>query len=144
MHKIFGKRQNGEYYDRKGAYLIPVKNSKIAVVKTAKGLFLLGGGIEAKETDLDCIKRECLEEIGYTVAVGDFLCSGEMYLTHSEWGLFHPIQHYYAGMLLTQVQEPKEKDHILLWGDYDALKNQMFREVQCWALQEAWKKYRHK
>ena len=51
MHKIFGEKENIEYYTRKGAYLIAVNDGKIAVVKTEKGLFLPGGGTEENETD---------------------------------------------------------------------------------------------
>ena len=44
MHKIFGVQTKAEYFTRKGAYLIPIKDGKVAVVETPKGLFLLGGG----------------------------------------------------------------------------------------------------
>ncbi len=47
MHRIFGSKTDAPYYTRKGAYLIPVDNTKIGVVKTPKGFFLLGGGLEA-------------------------------------------------------------------------------------------------
>ena len=46
MHKIFGQREKGQYYDRSGAYLVIFSGGKTAVVRTARGLFLLGGGIQ--------------------------------------------------------------------------------------------------
>lgn len=49
MHRVFGKKEKAEYLDRTGAYLIPIKEGKIAVVKTPKGLFFLGGGKEPGE-----------------------------------------------------------------------------------------------
>ena len=61
MHKIFGNKLQGKYYTRAGAYLIPISNGKIAVVKTPKGYFFIGGGYENDETDTECITRECLE-----------------------------------------------------------------------------------
>ena len=71
MNKVFGERIKGaEYLDRKGAYLIPVENGKLAVVNTKKGYFLLGGGIDENETDEECILRECIEEIGYEAEIG--------------------------------------------------------------------------
>lgn len=51
MHKVFGEKAPVPYYDRKGAYLIPVKDNKIAVIKTPKGLFFLGGVTFFDETD---------------------------------------------------------------------------------------------
>ncbi len=46
MRKIFGTKENAEYVDKKGTYLIPVKDGKVGIVKTPKGFFFLGGGIE--------------------------------------------------------------------------------------------------
>ena len=65
MDKTFGtKDPQLNYFDRAGAYLIDIKEGKLACVRTPKGYFLLGGGIEAGESHLDCIYRECLEEAG--------------------------------------------------------------------------------
>ena len=36
MHKVFGRKENVEYLDREGAYLIPLLDGKIAVVQTPK------------------------------------------------------------------------------------------------------------
>lgn len=69
MHKIFGTKENANYTDREGAYLIPIKGNKVGVVHTPKGFSLLGGGIEKAESHMNCIKRECMEEAGYCVSV---------------------------------------------------------------------------
>ena len=73
VHKIFGKRENGKYYDRSGAYLITFSGEKTAAVRTHRGLFLLGGGIQGVENDQECIRRECLEECGCECRVKDYL-----------------------------------------------------------------------
>ena len=141
MHKVFGEKAPVSYYDRKGAYLIPVKDNKIAVVKTPKGLFFLGGGLENGETDEACIRRECLEEAGVTVTVGEKIGSAETFTTHPRLGPFHPIQTYYAGEILKQVQAPLEKDHMLLICSFRELDGKLFAEMQNWALREFWKKH---
>lgn len=141
MHKVFGEKAPVPYYDRKGAYLIPVKDNKIAVVKTPKGLFFLGGGLENGETDEACIRRECLEEAGITVTIGEKICSAETFTTHPRLGPFHPIQTYYAGEILKQVQLPLGKDRTLLFGSFQELDGKLFAEMQNWALQEFWKKH---
>ena len=107
-HKVFGIKKNVNYMDREGAYLLPAKDGKVGVVKTSKGYFLLGGGLDSGENHEECIKRECLEEIGYTVSVGNKICSAEMYCEHPSLGYFHPIQTYYVGELLEQVSLPVE------------------------------------
>lgn len=55
MHKIFGEKKNKTYLDRKGAYIIPIRDEKVGVVETPKGFFLLGGGIDGEETDVNNI-----------------------------------------------------------------------------------------
>ena len=37
MHKIFGQREKGQYYDRSGAYLVIFSGGKTAVERNAKG-----------------------------------------------------------------------------------------------------------
>lgn len=138
MHKVFGKKLDVSYVDRKGAYLIPFQNDKIGVVQTAKGFFLLGGGVDKNETDRGCIRRECLEETGYTVAVKDFVCSAETYTEHPVIGHFHPIQVYYIGALNQQIREPVEADHRLVWLPYEKLHGNMFLEMQNWALEQCY------
>ncbi len=136
MHKIFGKKENQNYYDRIGAYIIPIKDHQIAVVETDKGLFFLGGGIENNETDTECIKRECLEECGYNVSIKEKLCSAETYTTHAKIGYFHPIQTYYLGELLDKVQVPIEKEHKLLWFEINQIKGKMHAEMHNWVLEQ--------
>ena len=135
-HKVFGTKENVNYIDRVGAYLIPINERKIGVVRTTKGYFLSGGGIDSGESHEECITRECLEEAGYKVSVGHKVCSAEMYSKPPTIGYFHPIQTYYVGELLEKVQTPIEQDHVFLWIDYEQLKGNMFLEMQNWALEQ--------
>ena len=135
-HKVFGTKENVNYIDRLGVYLIPVKEGKIGVVKTSKGYFLLGGGIDSGENHEECITRECLEEAGYKVSIDKKVCSAETYWEHSTLGYFHPIQTYYVGELLEQVCVPVEDDHEFVWTDYNELADNMYLEMQRWALEQ--------
>ena len=136
IHKVFGTKANVNYIDRAGAYFIPVRDGKIGVVKTSKGYFLLGGGLDNDESHEECIKRECLEEIGYTVVVANKICSAEMYCENPTIGYFHPIQTYYVGELLEQTRMPVEDDHEFMWVEYNALVDNMYLEMQSWALEQ--------
>jgi 8-oxo-dGTP diphosphatase len=136
MHKIFGTKENTEYAEREGAYLIPCRGDQIAVVQTPKGYFFPGGGLEYGESHLDCIERECLEETRHHSYVKSKLCSAEAYVKHPTIGYFHPIQTYYIGDLLDKASEPTEIDHTLCWIKYEALKGKMFVAMQNWALEQ--------
>jgi 8-oxo-dGTP diphosphatase len=142
MHMMFGKKENETYFDRKGAYLIALKEDKIAVIRTPKGYFLFGGGINEDEQDEECIHRECLEEIGYSVEIDQFIGSAETYCEHPKIGYFYPIQNYYFGELKEAIKEPIEIDHVLEWVPYEKIKNNMFLKMQNWAIDECWKKIR--
>ena len=111
IHRVFGIKENAKYQDREGAYIIPIKDNKVGVIKTSKGYFLLGGGIDKGESHIDALIRECLEEAGYVANIGVKLCSAEAYTKHQIVGYFHPIQTYYIGELTEKVQEPVESDH---------------------------------
>lgn len=136
MNKIFGTKKDVEYFDREGAYLIPIYNNQVGVIQTPKGYFFLGGGLEKGESHIACIERECMEEAGLLVIVKDKVCSAEMYTEHPTIGYFHPIQTYYVGEILTKVEFSTEKDHRFLWVDYKELKGKMFVEMQNWALEQ--------
>jgi len=139
MHKVFGTKENVEYTDREGAYLILIRDNQVGVVKTPKGFFLLGGGLENGESHIECIERECIEEAGVAVVVKDKICSAETYCRHDIIGYFHPIQTYYIGELVSKVASPIEKDHEFMWIEYDELKGKMYVEMQNWALKQCFK-----
>ncbi len=134
MHKVFGVKKDDAYFDREGAYLIPVCGGNVGVIRTLKGYFLIGGGLTAGETHVECIKRECMEETGYSVTVGNKVCSAESYCIHEKIGFFHPVQTYYAGKLLSKEAAPTEKDHVFQWAAYEEIRGKLYSEMQNWAL----------
>lgn len=114
VDKTFGKPVPGvEYVDRKGAYLVAVEEGLLAVAETPKGWFLPGGGIEPGEDHWTCIRRECAEELGRKVEIGEYLGCGEAYITHPGETSFHLVQYYYVGKLGEAAGEPTEPDHVL-------------------------------
>lgn len=139
MHKIFGIIEKVSYTTRIGAYLIPIKDNKIGVIKTSKGYFLIGGGKNTNETDEECIKRECLEEIGCNITIHTKICSAETFTHHDKLGHFHPVQTYYIGIINEQIKEPIEIDHELVWFNYNDIKNKMYVEMQNWAIEQVLK-----
>ncbi|MBE6753327.1 MAG: NUDIX domain-containing protein [Ruminococcaceae bacterium] len=141
--KVFGTRLPCEYVERTGAYIIPIKDEKAAVVRTEKGLFLIGGGIDDGESDRQCIVRECMEETGCHAIPGELLCAAESYIEHSQTGHFHPIQRYYSGSI-TEPQTAADTEHELVWVSAETASENMYLEMQGWAIGQALKRAREK
>ena len=73
--KIFGERlANETYVVRQGVYGVVFNTEgKVAVIKNKFGHFLPGGGIEEGENFEECLRREFLEEIGYSIKIKKFI-----------------------------------------------------------------------
>ena len=137
MDKVFGEKIEGaKYYSRVGSYLVAVKNNMLATVKTPKGYFLPGGGIENDESHEECIKRECIEEIGCDVFINSYIGSAEIYGIHERLGYFHPVQYYYSGEIKSKITEPTETNHTFEWISVDDVEDKMFVMSQAWAVKK--------
>ena len=135
IQKTFGDQiESISYYDREGAYLIYIKDNKLAVIRDTQGYFLPGGGADDNENFEECLRRECIEEIGFSVRIDKHICSADAYLLHPRVGYFHPIQHYYSGKLIEKVCEPIEDDHIFEWISIDVIESKMFLKILEWAV----------
>lgn len=135
MDKTFGaKEKDAGYRDRPGAYLLPVRDGRLAVVRTPKGYFFLGGGIDQGETHEQCILRECMEETGCPAEVEGYIGAAEVYCHHSELGWFHPVQYYYSGRLGEKIAGPQETDHWLEWIPLNEAEWKLNVKPQIWAV----------
>lgn len=145
-HRVFGAPQPGvEYRDRPGAYGIAFDGAgKAAVVSCErKGCFLLGGGIEPGESEAECIRREFMEEIGYSVTVGEKVCVGEEYsFTRREQIPFHFIGHIYLVELREKLAQG-EPDRGLVWLPVEERREKMAMDYQAWAVETAWEHYQN-
>ena len=137
VNKTFGdKLGNVTYYERKGAYLIAIENNKLAVAKCYKGCFLIGGGMEKDEDQIDCLKREAIEETGHEVIVEGFVGSAESYSIHNYFGHFNPVQFYYHGRLGKKVCEPLNEGEEFTWIPLENFEDELYLEYQKWAVRK--------
>lgn len=132
MKYIGIKEENKEYIKRPGAYAIIINKNddKIGIVTDGKDYFYLGGGIEKGETKLEALKRELIEEAGYSIKnIREFEEVGS-YIFSDDKGYLEVIASVYIAEFDERIAEPVEKDHSVLWVKPEEYVDKMFREWQ--------------
>ena len=134
-HFKVGEKEDADYYHRPGAYIIPLNGYKVGLIKSKSGYCFIGGGRENGENDHNCLRREIIEETGYSVIINKYFGSAEQYKDDQpDIGYFHPVQNYYMGELIEKVCEPIEPDHELVWVKPGEAIGKMWIEMQKRAL----------
>ena len=134
------------YQARPGAYGIAFDGQGRAAMLFVEHSvrILLGGGIEPGESEEECIRREIMEEIGYSATVMEKMCVGEEYtLTRREKRPFHPIGHIYLMELGEKLAEG-EPGRELVWIPVEECREKMILSYQAWAVETAWEVYQNK
>ena len=133
----FGTRlPNINYVERPGAYAI-IRNSSAdyAVIRTPKGCFLPGGGVDEGEEIQAALRREVLEETGLAVDVGRKVGVAAQYLISARDGIFYKkIGHFYVADFGARLSEAFEPEHELLWLSFDKASAALKHRFQVWAI----------
>lgn len=133
----FGTKQDGiDYLDRPGVYAVIESNEKqIAIIETSKGYFLPGGAIDTNETDIDALKREVQEELGYQVIIAAKLGETIEYIKAASDEQYYKIHSsFYKVHLGSKIGEEIEEDHRLVWVSPEEAEKLLLRQGQAWAI----------
>lgn len=137
MECIGKKEENVEYRKRPGAYVIITKenDSKVGIVAKGEQYFYLGGGIETGETKLEALKRELIEEAGYSIKNIKEFENVDSYMFSETRGYLEILANVYTAELDEKVAEPIEKDHNVIWVEPEDYVGKMYREWQRYIMQ---------
>ncbi len=138
MKYINNREKNIQYKKRPGSYAIIIRkdDNKIGIVTNGNDNFYLGGGIEKNETELEALKRELIEESGYTKTNIQEFDSVGSFIFAEEHGYLEVIANVYIAEFDEKVTEPIEKDHVVLWVNAKDYVGKMCREWQEYILKE--------
>ena len=140
----FGEKIEGvTYKTRYGVYaVIPdSKHEKIILVQAPNGAwFLPGGEIEKGENHFEALKRELIEELGFTAEIGTYYGQADEYFysRHRDTYYYNPA-YLYEATSYQEIQKPLEDFNHLAWFPIDEAISNLKRGSHKWAI-EAWKK----
>ena len=132
-----------DYPDRPAAFVVVERDGKIAVARvtfaTGGGrLDLPGGGIDPGETPAQAAIRECGEEVGLQVAVGDVFTRADHFFANENGETVNTRGVFFAARLVAEAPELKiEDDHALEWMTPHEALVKLDRESHAWAV-AAW------
>ena len=121
--------------------LFPMQKKKqIVLVQAPNGAwFLPGGEIEAGEDHQEALKRELIEELGFTVEIGSYFGQADEYFysRHRDTYYYNPA-YLYEAISFQEVQKPLEDFNHIAWFPIDEAIEKLKRGSHKWGI-EAWK-----
>jgi 8-oxo-dGTP pyrophosphatase MutT (NUDIX family) len=134
----FGIREAGvDYKLRPGGYVVLRSDAgEIAVIETARGLFLPGGGQDADETPERAAVREALEECGLRVRLDGFIGIADEFVLGEEGEYFRKRCAFFHAKVLGDGVEPGAEHDVIWLAPAEALAR-LAHGSQSWAIKRA-------
>jgi 8-oxo-dGTP diphosphatase len=115
--KEFGAKLTGvEYARRVGSYAVIIKDKRVGVIKSGvfDKYFLVGGGIEKGENELDALHREAIEEIGIQITIEEKIgAATEFFYAETDRQYIAKECNFYRVRLQDKITEKAENK--LIW-----------------------------
>ena len=134
-----GKKVEGVIYTKRPASYVIIEREedrKIAIATEGKTYFFLGGGIENKETEIEALKREVMEEAGHSLKNIKYFDKVTAWADGVKRGPLDVTATFYIANFDEKITEPIEKDHRVLWVNPENYKDKLFHEYQRYILKE--------
>lgn len=137
MIRIGNKIEDRKYTKRYAVYSIIERkeDSKIAIATDGE-FFFLGGGIESEETEIEALRRELIEESGYSIKNIKYFDKITAWADGGKRGPLDVTATFYTAEFGEKICDPIEKDHKVLWVDAKDYKNKLYHEYQRYILDE--------
>ncbi len=136
---VFGKPLRGRtIIPRPSAYaLIRNEHQEFAIVRTGRGLFLPGGGIEPDETPEQAAERETKEECGLLIrATRELGRAIQLVNPRGRLITFEKISSFWWSEMIRERVAAPEPGNELVWLLASEARDRMYHESQAWALRQ--------
>lgn len=130
--KSFGQRDYRLIYSKRiGAYSIITNEKKQFLVVHSQDdyYFLVGGGIEHNEDPTEALKREAIEETGYSLDIITFVGKAENHWVSPQYPTLsqHNIGYFYIAKLNEKITDPIENEPVI-WVSLHELEKKLFHK----------------
>jgi len=138
----FGTREPGaDYQPRPSVYAVVMNDERrvLAILKREM-FFLPGGGIDEYETESAALSRECLEETGFEIAIGELLGRADQYcFAPVQQKYFNKLGAFYRATLENIPPRPVTEAHEVKWVTVAEFETRPAHESHLWAVRKALK-----
>ena len=135
INVICPRKENIDYIKRKAAYVIvEQEDGKIAILKHDE-TFLIGGGIEPGENEEETIRRECIEETGYTLKNIKPFDIVKSYEFNKKYGNLEIEATIYTAEFDNKIKESIEDNDIIICYP-EEYENNLYHEYQRYVLRK--------
>ena len=115
--------------------LVADGDGRLLVVRTPRGLFLPGGGLEAGEAAHDAVSREVREECGLEVRIGRWsLRAVDFVYSAAEDAHFEKRSTFLEAHPVRTDASPSEPDHEAIWMGAQDAEGRMAHPSHRWAV----------
>ena len=137
VDKEFGTKLNHvNYIDREAVYGILLNKDNVLVIKTPRGYFLPGGGIECGETAHECLIREMIEEAGLIIDIDSYIGKSVLYDMSPKDKTYYSMYGSYYLVSESGQAKQTETDHKTIYMTIDDAIKHLKLVHQVWALKK--------
>ena len=135
--KKFGEKVDGvEYSFRPGSYGVIIENRRVGVIKSARSgkYFLVGGGHDPNESEIEALRREACEEIGREIEILEKIGAAlEYFYAEADRQYIAKECNFYRVRLLGENGNAAENE--LVWIDKNQL-GEMYHRSHEWIAEQ--------
>lgn len=133
--KHFGVYEHQKkYINRNGSYLLALNDVFLfPIIQSSDGYFLIGGGIENGETSINCLERECKEEISAIISNEKLICKTDTFYDLNNYP--HHSENFFYYSNINFLSNKREDGISLKWLTFEDAISKLTLEHQKWAVE---------